>query len=60
MNKSLQSLGLDNIKPMCPDHKPKGRYVTLPESLGGGVTFEVSCPNCSFYGLIHPEALKDL
>jgi hypothetical protein len=32
----------------------------LPEELGGGITYEVTCPNCGFHGLIHPDAVEEL
>jgi hypothetical protein len=55
-----QSINFASIKPLCPDHQPKCELVRLPEELGGGLTYEVSCPNCNFHGLIHPDALEDL
>ena len=55
-----QSLLGINIKPLCPDHQPNCELVQLPDELGGGVTYEVTCPNCNYHGLIHPDALEDL
>jgi hypothetical protein len=49
-----------DVKPMCPNHQPTGQYVRLPEDLGGGITYEVTCPNCNFHGLIHPDCVKEI
>lgn len=51
----VQSLSLANIKPMCDDHQPTGRYARFPEEMGGGVTYEVTCPNCNFHAYVHPD-----
>ena len=55
-----QSLSGGNIKPLCPDHQPAGQYVRLSEDLGGFVVYEVTCPNCNFHAIVHPDAVEDL
>ena len=60
MRDLLQSLQFANIAPMCPNHQPKGEYVQMPEEDGGGVLYEVTCPNCNYHGIINPDALEDL
>ena len=60
MDVIAQSLGGIASKPLCPDHQPTGQYVRLPEDLGGGITYEVTCPNCNLYILVHPSAVESL
>jgi hypothetical protein len=58
--RAVQGLNIGSIKPLCPDHKPTGQYVRLPDDLGGGITYEVTCPNCNLRMLVHPTAVADL
>jgi hypothetical protein len=60
LREALQSLRGVNARHLCPDHRPTGEYVRLPKELGGGITYEVTCPNCGFHGLIHPDAVGEL
>jgi hypothetical protein len=58
--RAVQGLSIGSIKPLCPDHKPTGQYVRLSDDLGGGITYEVTCPNCNFHAFVHPDAVEDL
>ena len=58
--KVVQSMSGANAMPLCSDHRPTGQYVRLSEDLGGGITYEVTCPNCNFHAFVHPDAVEEL
>ena len=60
MRNVLQSLSGANVRPLCPNHRPVGEYVRLTEEQGGGITYEVKCPNCNFHAFVHPDAVESL
>jgi hypothetical protein len=57
---AVQSLSLANTKPMCPDHRPVGKYVWMVVDEDRLLLYEVTCPNCNFHAFVHPDAVEEL
>jgi len=47
---------LKSVRPKCSDHKPEAAQVCE----NGEQWVEISCPNCGFFGVMHPEAYRKM